>query len=79
MHKRPASAHVVQVRFVDLRRFIGQQTCIDPQPSRTEMRETFAGNLWIEIFNGRDDAFDPRRNQRIGAGRCTAVVCVWFE
>ena len=69
----------MQICLVDLRRLIYEQASLHFQPGGTEMRETFTGNFWIEILDWRNDAFDSRRDQRVGAWRRAAMMGMRFE
>src|ERR1041384_3059636 len=79
MNERHPCRHVVQVRFVDLLRFLAQQPDLNCNACRAEMSESFAGNFWIEILDWRHDTLDSRSDQRISARRCATVMRVRFE
>src|SRR4026207_144488 len=79
MHERQRGRHVMQIGFVDVRRFVTQQTCLNVYACRTQVSKAFSGNLRIAIFDGRNDTLDARSAERVGAGGGAAVMCVWFE
>src|SRR6185369_284053 len=69
----------MKVSFVYVRGFLTHQAGLDLDTGRAQMRVTLAGNFWVEIFDGRYDAFDAGSNQRVSARRCAAVMGVRFE
>ena len=79
MNERPAGPHEMNVGFVQSRRFIGQQAGANFDARFAQMSKATTGNLRIWIFNGRDDAFDSRFDERIGARWCAAVMRVRFQ
>src|SRR5690349_18247309 len=79
MYERQAGAHEVQIRFVHLRCFVRHQAGVDLNARSAQMREALAGNFRVEILDRRYDALDAGADQRIGARRGAAVMCVWFE
>src|SRR5437588_9934376 len=79
MHKRPARAHEVNVRFVQLVRFISQQTRAHLDSGFAKMRKAAAGDLWIRVFDRGNDSFDAGCDQRISAWRRAAAMSVRFQ
>src|SRR5438105_6151346 len=78
MNKRAARAHEVNVSFVQLHGFIGQHSRANFDSRLAKMCKAAAGNLWVRIFDRRGHSFDSSFDQRIGAGRRTAVMSVRF-
>src|SRR3954467_7049305 len=76
MHERQPGRHVMQISFVDLRCFFTEQACFNLHACRTQVRKTFSGNLWIEIFDWRDDALDAGGDQRVRARRRASMMRV---
>ena len=79
MNERQTGAHEVKIGFVDLRRFVCEQTGLNLYARRAQVSKAFAGDFWIQVLDGRDDAFDPGGEQCVAARRGASVMRVRFE
>jgi len=59
--------------------FVCEQTGLNLYARRAQVSKAFAGDFWIQVLDGRDDAFDPRGEQCVAARRGTSVMRVRFE
>src|SRR3989442_5402888 len=79
MHKPTARAHAMNVSFVQAPRFIGHQSRANFDSRFTQMSKAASRNLWVRVFDGRNDAFDSRFDKHFSARRRAAMMCVWFK
>src|SRR6266545_7875436 len=79
MNVRPASAHEMNVRLIQSRGFFAKQPGAYFYAGFAQISKAATGNLWIRIFNGRDNPFDSRLEQRIGARLRAPVVRMRFQ
>ena len=78
-HPGPAARHARDEADIQLARRLLHQAAFDRHPRLLQAREPTACDLRIRVAHGRYDAHHPRRNQRIGTGRCAPLMRTRFE
>src|SRR2546426_9109122 len=79
MNKRTARAHEMNVGFVQSRSFPGHKPRADFDAGLAQMSKAASRNLWVRVFDGRNDAFDSRFDKHFSARRRAAMMCMRFK
>jgi hypothetical protein len=79
MNEGARVAHEMDVGFVELSSFSLKQACLNFHARRTQVCEASAGDEWIRVFDGSDDASNARAYQRFCARRRPPEMRVWLK